>query len=113
MRIIAGAFRGRALTAPPGEGTRPTSDRARQAAVLLDGYGLARADRVGFVDRMIEFAIRAARDEAVSSQVGPETPSPSPHGFPLLWAVTWRARSAAWMLDHRAVLQTTIERSAD
>lgn len=31
MRIIAGAFRGRALTAPPGEGTRPTSDRARQA----------------------------------------------------------------------------------
>ena len=89
------------------------SDRARQAAVLLDGYGLARADRVGFVDRMIEFAIRAARDEAVSSQVGPETPSPSPNGFPLLWAVTWRARSAAWMLDHRAVLQTTIERSAD
>lgn len=31
MRIIAGAFRGRALHAPPGEGTRPTSDRARQA----------------------------------------------------------------------------------
>jgi 16S rRNA (guanine966-N2)-methyltransferase len=31
LRIIAGAYRGRALTAPPGEGTRPTSDRARQA----------------------------------------------------------------------------------
>lgn len=31
MRIIAGAYRGRALTAPPGQGTRPTSDRARQA----------------------------------------------------------------------------------
>src|SRR6185437_15178113 len=31
MRIIAGAWRGRTLTAPPGTGTRPTSDRVRQA----------------------------------------------------------------------------------
>ena len=31
MRIVAGEFRGRALAAPPGERTRPTSDRARQA----------------------------------------------------------------------------------
>ena len=31
MRIVAGRFRGRALVAPPGSATRPTSDRARQA----------------------------------------------------------------------------------
>lgn len=31
MRIIAGAWRGRPLQAPPGEATRPTSDRAREA----------------------------------------------------------------------------------
>lgn len=31
MRIVGGGFRGRALSAPPGAGTRPTSDRARQA----------------------------------------------------------------------------------
>ena len=31
MRIIAGRWRGRALVAPPGLATRPTSDRARQA----------------------------------------------------------------------------------
>ncbi len=31
MRIIAGSFRGRTLTAPAGNATRPTSDRARQA----------------------------------------------------------------------------------
>jgi 16S rRNA (guanine966-N2)-methyltransferase len=30
MRIIAGQWRGRALLAPPGESTRPTSDRARE-----------------------------------------------------------------------------------
>lgn len=31
MRIVSGAFRGKAIKAPPGEATRPTSDRARQA----------------------------------------------------------------------------------
>jgi len=31
VRIVAGRFKGRALHTPPGEGTRPTSDRARQA----------------------------------------------------------------------------------
>ncbi len=31
MRIVAGAWRGRALSAPPGEATRPTADRVRQA----------------------------------------------------------------------------------
>lgn len=31
MRIVAGAWRGCRLAAPPGETTRPTSDRARQA----------------------------------------------------------------------------------
>jgi 16S rRNA (guanine966-N2)-methyltransferase len=31
MRIIAGDFRGKTLAAPPGDATRPTSDRARQA----------------------------------------------------------------------------------
>jgi 16S rRNA (guanine966-N2)-methyltransferase len=31
VRIISGRFKGRALQAPAGRGTRPTSDRARQA----------------------------------------------------------------------------------
>ena len=31
MRIVSGEFRGKALIAPPGSATRPTSDRARQA----------------------------------------------------------------------------------
>jgi 16S rRNA (guanine966-N2)-methyltransferase len=31
MRIVAGAWRGRALTAPAGQATRPTADRVRQA----------------------------------------------------------------------------------
>ncbi len=31
MRIVAGKWRGRALVAPPGQVTRPTADRVRQA----------------------------------------------------------------------------------
>jgi 16S rRNA (guanine966-N2)-methyltransferase len=31
MRIVGGAYRGRNLIAPPGQGTRPTADRAREA----------------------------------------------------------------------------------
>lgn len=31
MRVVAGRLKGRALVAPEGHGTRPTSDRARQA----------------------------------------------------------------------------------
>ncbi|MGV8930357.1 MAG: RsmD family RNA methyltransferase, partial [Brevundimonas sp.] len=31
MRIVAGSLKGRSIAAPEGQGTRPTSDRARQA----------------------------------------------------------------------------------
>ncbi len=31
MRIVGGAYRGRGLVSPPGQSTRPTSDRAREA----------------------------------------------------------------------------------
>jgi 16S rRNA (guanine966-N2)-methyltransferase len=31
MRIVGGEWRGRKLVAPPGQGTRPTADRVRQA----------------------------------------------------------------------------------
>ena len=31
MRIVAGSLKGRAILAPEGQNTRPTSDRARQA----------------------------------------------------------------------------------
>jgi hypothetical protein len=84
------------------------AQRARQARLILDGYGLERADRVAFVDQMIEFAIRSTREEAINYNVVESSVSPANDGFPVLWAVTWRARAAAWMLDHRRVLETAI-----
>ena len=37
MRIVAGEFRGRRLVAPPGTGTRPTSDRVRESLFSILG----------------------------------------------------------------------------
>jgi 16S rRNA (guanine(966)-N(2))-methyltransferase RsmD len=37
MRVIAGAYGGRRLKAPPGRGTRPTSDRVREALFSILG----------------------------------------------------------------------------
>ena len=82
--------------------------RARQVRLIVDGYGLDPSERVGFVDRMIEFAIRSAREEAADYHVAPSSVSPAEDGFPVLWAVTWRARAAAWMIDHRSTLEAAL-----
>jgi 16S rRNA (guanine966-N2)-methyltransferase len=37
VRIVAGSFKGRRLHAPPGRGTRPTSDRVREALFSILG----------------------------------------------------------------------------
>jgi 16S rRNA (guanine(966)-N(2))-methyltransferase RsmD len=37
MRVVAGAYGGRRLTAPPGDATRPTSDRVREALFSVLG----------------------------------------------------------------------------
>ena len=41
MRVVAGAYKGRRLHAPRGEGTRPTADRVREAvfSILADVEG--------------------------------------------------------------------------
>jgi len=83
--------------------------RAAQVALLLDGYGLPAAHRAGFVDKMIETAVRSARAEAVDQAVDQDsTHAVTVTGYPLLWAITWRTRSAAWMLDQRSLLERAI-----
>jgi hypothetical protein len=86
----------------------PVPVRVRRLTLIVDGYDLEPRARQGLVDKMVEFAIRSAREEAVDRRVGPDTVSPAEDGFPLLWAVTWRTRAAAWLLDHRADLLTAL-----
>ena len=37
MRVVAGTFKGRRLSAPPGKGVRPTADRVREALFSILG----------------------------------------------------------------------------
>jgi len=71
-----------------------------------DGYGLTAAQRRGFVGQMIEFAICDTAHEADDAAITPETTA-----HPVaLWAMAWRARSAAWMVRHRRLLETALTR---
>lgn len=54
---------------PPADPRRRGPLDSWQVRLLLDGYGLASRDRVRFVDRIIEFVVRAARAEAVENRV--------------------------------------------
>ena len=83
--------------------------RARQVRLVLDGYELPRGERDDFVDKMISFAVHDARAEAVSAGVTPDVVSATTSdGYPYAWAITWRARSASWMLTNRSLLQRAL-----
>ncbi|XVV15678.1 phosphotransferase [Actinoplanes sp. CA-131856] len=83
-----------------------TVTRARHARAIADGYGLPRADRDDLVDRLSDVAIHSARHEAVAEGVTIDsTEAVSATGYPTLWAITWRARSASWIARNRRVIR--------
>ncbi len=84
------------------EGLGSPEARGRQMRMVLDGYGLARAERVGLVDLMRDFAILSADNEAVNGRM------PKTTDTDMLGAVTWRARSAAWIVRNKDVLERAI-----
>jgi Ser/Thr protein kinase RdoA (MazF antagonist) len=77
--------------------------RAAQLRLFLDGYGLALDDRIGFVGRVIEVAISSCAHEAVEGKITPDSSDPR-----WLWALAWRARSAAWMIRNRLLLEEAL-----
>jgi 16S rRNA (guanine966-N2)-methyltransferase len=72
MRIVAGRFGGRRISAPPGRGTRPTSDRVREALFsilgrldgmrVLDLYAGSGALGIEALSRGAEEAVFVERD---------------------------------------------------
>jgi hypothetical protein len=78
-------------------------ERAFHLRCILDGYELPHSQRVGFVEKMIEFAIHDAAVQAIEGNVTLETKDASS-----LWAIAWRTRSASWMQRHKAVLEREI-----
>jgi Phosphotransferase enzyme family len=85
------------------------AERARQVRYMLDAYGLLAKDRTDFVDDMISFAVHSARWESELFNIEPSsTNAVTETGFPVLWAITWRARSASWMITNRSLLTGAI-----
>lgn len=86
------------------EGLPPVGERARQLAVMVDAYGLTSRQRRGFFDQIVEFVISDTAWEADDADVTPDMTS-----HPVaLWAMAWRARSAAWLLRHRRIFETAL-----
>ncbi len=77
--------------------------RGRQIKILLDGYGLAVSRRAGFVGLIRDFAILSAANEAIEAKVTPETTEAA-----ALWGVTWRTRSAGWLVRHHDTLERIV-----
>jgi hypothetical protein len=84
----------------------PLSDRARQLAAIVDAYGLTARQRRGFLNQIIEFAICDTAWEADDAAI---TPDITAHPI-AMWAMAWRARSAAWIIRHRRTLDAALTR---
>lgn len=99
-------------------GLPPIEVRARQLRSIADGYGLAHNARTSLVDHMIEIAVRSAAQESIDAGVTAMAGSPAAigrlgggaptRGHDLLWAISWRTRSAAWMMNHRRLLDRAL-----
>jgi hypothetical protein len=103
-----------------------TPERLRLAARICDGYEIIRSDRALLVDAMIEVAVRTAAQESDDSGVNEAAfmneAAFTPNEFGLLgggkplegreltWALTWRIRSARWLMDNRTQLSEQLTR---
>lgn len=85
-------------------GLAPLAERAKQLRTMVDAYGLPSMQRRGFVDKIAQFTIHYAAyqaDDAGVTQDGPHDPA-------VVWGITWPARSGAWILRNRRVLQNAL-----
>jgi hypothetical protein len=91
------------------QGLPDATARARQARTIIDGYGLPHAARHEFVDRLSDIAIHGARHEAIVAGVTIDsTAAIAENGYPILWSIAWRARSASWIARNRAMIRRVI-----
>lgn len=91
------------------QGLPDAATRARHARAIVDGYGLPRAARDELVDRLRDVAAHSARHEAVAHGVTIDTTTAvADDGYPILWGITWRARSASWIARNRTMIRRAV-----
>jgi hypothetical protein len=98
-------------------------ERLILARLICDGYGVPLEMRKKLPDALIEVAVRTAAQEAVDSGVTEVGYVPVNHGLlgggepfsghELTWAMTWRIRSARWLLDNRSALASALIGSSE
>jgi len=89
------------------EGLPSVEERARHLRAIVDGYGLSAAGRSGFEDRIVEFTVHDAADEANLAHITAAS-SADQLDAQLPWALAWRIRAAAWQMRKREVLERAL-----
>jgi hypothetical protein len=89
------------------EGLPSVEERARHMRAIIDGYGLSTAERRGFIDRVIEFTVHDAADEADLAQITADS-AIADLDARVPWALAWRIRAAAWQIRQRGVFERAL-----
>jgi len=83
------------------------AERTQQLRAIIDSYELSRKLRQGFVEKIIEFVVMATANEADEADILIDT-SFSSLSKQAPWALAWCARSAAWIMQNRQLLQNAL-----
>ena len=84
-------------------GLTDTAVRLRQVRILADAYELPPEQRHRLAERIIAFAAESAAHEVIEQQITPDT-----QHAPRVWGIAWKTRSVAWLIRHRAMLETAL-----
>ena len=81
--------------------------RAHQLRRFVDAYGLSGEERTHLVTRMVDHAVRDAGNEFRQAGGLKMSKAPTDPSDPA-WGIAWRIRSAAWLVEHRRLLEAAI-----
>ena len=88
-----------AVAGPPS-----AEQRIRRLRWFVDGYELPAQERAELPQRLIDVAILSAAADAIEANITTE----STDELRMAWGVAWRARSAAWLIHHRSLLERAL-----
>ena len=108
LRTLVGSMpNSTATTSRPSTNCHQPKRRARQLRLFVDAYGLSTGERAGLVTKMIDFAVRDAANEIDMDgglKMAKRPTGPSDPG----WGPAWRIRAAAWLVEHRGLLEAAL-----
>lgn len=75
--------------------------RSNQLSLLIDSYELEKTKRSDLLANIIDVAIYESAEQAIELNVGENTVGN-------MWGISWRARSAKWIIQNRKILENAI-----